>query len=77
MYFQHLSCLETLLEVSSNSPLGEAHNEESFALVQACDAVMSGFHKPPVSVTARKQAQNGLALPLLLVLNSNEKSPFT
>ena len=73
MYFQHLSCLETLLEVSLNSPLGEAHNEESFALVQACDAVMSGFHTPPVSIMERKQAQKGLVLFLPLVLKSNEK----
>lgn len=57
MYFQHLSCLETLLEASLNSPLGEAHNEEFFALVQACGAVKSGFHTPPVSVMERKKRQ--------------------
>lgn len=62
MYFQHLSYLEILLEVSLNSPLGEAHNEEFFALVQACDVVMSGFHTPPVSVIERKQAQKSLSL---------------
>lgn len=60
MYFQHLSYLETLLEVSLNSPLGEAHNEEFFALVQACDVVMSGCHTPLVSVIERKQAQKSL-----------------
>lgn len=61
-YFQHLSCLEILLEVSLGSPSGEAHNEESFAQVQACDAVASGFHTPPVSVMERKQLQKALVL---------------
>lgn len=67
MYFQHLSCLETLLEVSLNSPLEEAHNEGSFALVQACDAAMSGFHTPPVSVMKRKPTEGFGFVPALSV----------
>lgn len=56
-YFQHLSCLEILLEVSLDSPSREAHNEESSAQVQACGAAASGYHTPPASVMERKQLQ--------------------
>lgn len=54
-YFQHPSCLETLLEVSLDNPLEEAHSEEFSAQAQACDAATSGSHIHPVSVTQRKQ----------------------
>lgn len=76
MYFQHLSCLEILPEVSLNSPLGEAHNEESFALVQACDAAKSGFHTPPVSVMERKQEKESLVFSCLWCLTAMKNDYF-